>query len=129
MAKNDIPPAIEDQMNPAQNSNDEVLNNTNTNACVTVGPSTPSQTPRNDSDTVDENAKNGETTTTMALTVPVPEIDVQMSPRLRAIAQTGSMKVNFDHGYDSDGEIGPFFMQILRKAIRCTMRCQSAKNP
>lgn len=45
----------------------------------------------------------------MALTVPVPEIDVQMSPRLRAIAQTGSMKVNFDHGYDSDGEIGPFF--------------------
>ena len=35
-----------------------------------------------------------------------------MSPRLRAIAKMDAMEVNFDQGYDSDGDIGPLFMQV-----------------
>ena len=61
MAENDTPPVTEDQMNPALSSNDQVLNNTNTNACVTVGPSTPNKSLPNESEKVSNPAQCAET--------------------------------------------------------------------
>ena len=96
-------------MNPSHSLNDQVLNNTNTNACVTVEPSTPNKSLRNESETVSDPAQCAKTMATIPITVPLPEIEVEMSPRLRAISKMDAMEVNFDQGYDSDGDIGPFF--------------------
>lgn len=39
---------------------------------------------------------------------PVASISLQMSPRLRSIANISDLEQFFDAGYDSDGELGPF---------------------
>ena len=41
-------------------------------------------------------------------TAPVSHINVETSPRLRSLRQIRLLKENFDKGYDSDGECGPF---------------------
>ena len=39
---------------------------------------------------------------------PVASISLQMSPRLRSIANISDLEQFFDAGYDRDGELGPF---------------------
>ena len=39
---------------------------------------------------------------------PVASISLEMSPRLRSIANISNLEQFFDAGYDSDGELGPF---------------------
>ena len=46
--------------------------------------------------------------TTSKGTAPVSHIDVETSPRLRSLQQIRRLEENFDKGYDSDGECGPF---------------------
>ena len=41
-------------------------------------------------------------------TAPVSYINVETSPRIRSLRQIRRLEDNFDKGYDSDGECGPF---------------------
>jgi len=41
-------------------------------------------------------------------TAPISHINAEASPRLRSLRQIRQLEENFDNGYDSDGECGPF---------------------
>ena len=43
-----------------------------------------------------------------AVAVPIPYIDVPMSPHIRILHQIKTLEIKFDEEHDSGGEVGPF---------------------
>ena len=87
----------------------------------TVEPSTPTATNSEGTNNAPDQPQTGamaETATAMTeveesqskiSTPPFRELVTEESPRLRNLANLCKLEDNFDFGYDSDGELGPFF--------------------